>query len=221
MPTKANRAIGSLDYSDPERRKLARNSRTWRCETCGPIRDLLKHPESTTHQACSSSCQSSSSHQCEEAGTSRINLKAGNLPSQSETSGQNGKSDRSDSDGEIRDNSTDSQSSASSNGSDVDSEQSTATTSIMQQQREHNLRDRRAEFGVKKARSLKSDSNNNEQQHTTSQDDDIPDELVQSQSSEQTTPVEARRSYPPLVFVSIFILLFLLIIRRIFITFIL
>lgn len=45
MPTEANRAIGSLDYSDNERRDLARKSRSWCCETCGPIRTLLKQPD--------------------------------------------------------------------------------------------------------------------------------------------------------------------------------
>lgn len=46
MPTKANRAIGSLDFNDVERRKLAIKSRTWSCETCGLIKNLLKEPES-------------------------------------------------------------------------------------------------------------------------------------------------------------------------------
>lgn len=46
MPTKAKRAIGSLNTPDAERRRLAIKSRTWRCETCGLIKDLLKHPDS-------------------------------------------------------------------------------------------------------------------------------------------------------------------------------
>lgn len=41
MPTKANRAIGSLDFPDSERRQLAIKSRSWRCESCGLIKDLL------------------------------------------------------------------------------------------------------------------------------------------------------------------------------------
>lgn len=44
MPTKSNRAIGSLDFSDSERRKLAIKSRSWSCETCGLIKDLLVQP---------------------------------------------------------------------------------------------------------------------------------------------------------------------------------
>ena len=45
MPTKANRAIGSLDFSDSERKTLAIKSRSWRCENCGLIKDLLRHPD--------------------------------------------------------------------------------------------------------------------------------------------------------------------------------
>lgn len=41
MPTKTNRAIGSLDFSDAERRELASKSKSWKCESCGLIKDLL------------------------------------------------------------------------------------------------------------------------------------------------------------------------------------
>lgn len=47
MPTKANRAIGSLDFSDAERKMLAIKSRSWRCENCGLIRNLLRQPDNT------------------------------------------------------------------------------------------------------------------------------------------------------------------------------
>lgn len=51
MPTETNRAIGSLDYSNRERRDLARKSRLWRCETCGPIKDLLNsHNDSSINE---------------------------------------------------------------------------------------------------------------------------------------------------------------------------
>lgn len=42
MPTEANRAVGSLDYSNAERRFLAKKSASWKCDTCGHIKDLLK-----------------------------------------------------------------------------------------------------------------------------------------------------------------------------------
>lgn len=44
MPTETNRAIGSLDFTIKERRNLARKSRFWTCDTCGPIENLLKNP---------------------------------------------------------------------------------------------------------------------------------------------------------------------------------
>lgn len=44
MPTKANGAIGSLNFTDAERRMLAMKSRNWSCEHCGLIRNLLKQP---------------------------------------------------------------------------------------------------------------------------------------------------------------------------------
>lgn len=41
MPTHGNGAIGSLDYTDDERLKLANKSRTVDCDTCGSILNLL------------------------------------------------------------------------------------------------------------------------------------------------------------------------------------
>lgn len=70
MPTKANRAIGSLDFTDVERKKLAIKSRTWRCETCGLIKDLLAQPQDTNKEDSIESVSSS------EAGTSRVNERA-------------------------------------------------------------------------------------------------------------------------------------------------
>jgi hypothetical protein len=37
--------VGALDYSIPERKKLALKSRQWECELCGPIRNILKIEE--------------------------------------------------------------------------------------------------------------------------------------------------------------------------------
>lgn len=44
MPTEGLGAIGSLDYTEEERIKLARQSRSWECRDCGPICKLLKEP---------------------------------------------------------------------------------------------------------------------------------------------------------------------------------
>jgi len=41
MPTHGNGAIGSLDYTDEERKRLALRSRSFICDICGPICDLL------------------------------------------------------------------------------------------------------------------------------------------------------------------------------------
>eukprot|EP00753_Platysulcus_tardus_P000448 PLAT10457.1.p2 GENE.PLAT10457.1~~PLAT10457.1.p2 ORF type:complete len:300 (+),score=109.94 PLAT10457.1:1-900(+) len=41
MPSPGAGAIGALDYTDDERRKLAKRSVTWKCPTCGPIAALL------------------------------------------------------------------------------------------------------------------------------------------------------------------------------------
>lgn len=75
MPTKANGAIGSLDFSDAERKKLAQKSRSWRCETCGLIRDLLVHPSNgSPDQKCSSSNENAvlDNNESSVAGTSRV-----------------------------------------------------------------------------------------------------------------------------------------------------
>lgn len=44
MPTQGLGAIGSLDYTEDERRKLARQSRSWDCPSCGPVCQLLREP---------------------------------------------------------------------------------------------------------------------------------------------------------------------------------
>lgn len=41
LPTPGDGAIGALDYSPEERRRLAKLSQTWSCPTCGPIAKLL------------------------------------------------------------------------------------------------------------------------------------------------------------------------------------
>ncbi|XP_077300696.1 uncharacterized protein LOC143921322 [Arctopsyche grandis] len=47
LPTPAEGTIGSLDYSPAERRSLARRSRLWRCDACGPPDSLLLPPTPT------------------------------------------------------------------------------------------------------------------------------------------------------------------------------
>lgn len=198
MPTKANRAIGSLDFTDAERRKLAKNSKTWRCETCGPIKDLLKHPEQDT-----SNC-TAGAHTC-EASTSRLD---GGIDSQREAT-QDGKSlssDRSDSDGETRVSSSDSQSSTSNNNSDVDV--SPLTRRTVQQQKRQSQKDLCRDAANTRTKDDQLASSENEK--------DSPELLLDG--GEQTTStnlVDGRRSSPSLVFISIFILLFLLILRRV------
>lgn len=44
MPTESHGAVGSLECSDERRRYWAKKSSTWRCETCGLIKDLLVNP---------------------------------------------------------------------------------------------------------------------------------------------------------------------------------
>lgn len=45
LPTPADGAIGALDWSSQERRKLAVKSQTWECPCCGPIKNLLPKPK--------------------------------------------------------------------------------------------------------------------------------------------------------------------------------
>lgn len=54
MPTPGKGAIGSLDYSDAERRDLAIKSQSWKCDSCGLAKNLLKPPSleaSTSEEA--------------------------------------------------------------------------------------------------------------------------------------------------------------------------
>lgn len=50
METKSNGSIGGLDYPKQERKKLAKKSLTFSCETCGKIQELLlaEKPEQTS-----------------------------------------------------------------------------------------------------------------------------------------------------------------------------
>jgi hypothetical protein len=191
MPTKSYRAIGSLDCPDAERRKLAKNSRSWRCETCGPIKDLLKHPEDST-------CNT---NECGSASSSRV---AGH-PHCGEQSDI--KSLSSDSDGENRDSSTDSHgSSTSTNGSDSDGGSSTSGES-------QTGRPKSALNGIEDG-----EQQPDENQSVSSQQidhRDSPETPVANATEQNLSHQDRRRSYPPLVFISISVLLFLLILRRV------
>lgn len=196
MPTKSYRAIGSLDFSDAERKKLAKNSRTWRCETCGLIKDLLKHPEVP-------SCNVS--NECESGSTSRVESR-----SQCDEHSDR-KSLSSDSDGETRDSLTDSQgSSTNTNGSDSDGGSSASGESeARRQQSVDDGKDGRQEH-----------PSEDNPPATISQQSDRQDPsgattLAANASEQNLSQHERRRSYPPLVFISISVLLFLLILRRV------
>ncbi|CAK8688918.1 unnamed protein product [Clavelina lepadiformis] len=49
MPTKGDGAIGALDYTAEERKKLARKSQSFSCTSCGSIQDLLAKSLSENH----------------------------------------------------------------------------------------------------------------------------------------------------------------------------
>lgn len=197
MPTKGNRAIGSLDYSDPERRKLAKQSRTWRCETCGLIKDLLKQPD-----------ENHSDSNC-EASTSRVGNE--NVKTNKTRDVKSSSCDRDDSDVEIRDSLTDSQKSGTSSNiykSDRNSE------SIMYQTKEDSIRlDEELELEEYNQHEIDSnqlvDSGVEEQDSKISSCNNCDEQPIRSLESDE------RRSFPPLVFISIFILLSLLILRRV------
>ncbi|GFQ63953.1 ubiquitin-conjugating enzyme E2 J1 [Trichonephila clavata] len=52
LPTHGNGAIGSLDYTPEERKKLALRSQDWKCQECGYIRGCLKSPGVEKSENC-------------------------------------------------------------------------------------------------------------------------------------------------------------------------
>lgn len=52
LPTHGNGAIGSLDYTPEERKKLALKSQDWKCQECGFIKGCLKSPGVETSENC-------------------------------------------------------------------------------------------------------------------------------------------------------------------------
>lgn len=174
MPTKANRAIGSLDFSDVERRKLAQKSKTWRCDTCGLIKDLLIHPDNLKSEPENQQewSQPSTSRICEESKSESANIK-------NETSNSSNNNEQSDSINNI--------------------EGPETKTSIYDNSSSQRLIDTRI-----------SDPQSADGpilvQHTSG------GQTVQQMSLNEHGP---QRAYPPLVLKSIFLLLSLLILRRV------
>lgn len=176
MPTKANRAIGSLDFSDAERRKLAMKSRTWRCETCGLIKDLLVHPDVAKIEPNNqeeATAESSSSRVQEEPSSSSANLK-------NKKSSNNSDSESSDSINDIE-------------GSEPQS----------------------PIYDTSSERSFGACNNSSPRANGRALEQHPAGEQNVRRLSLDYDIVEPRRAYPPLVLKSIFILLSLLILRRV------
>jgi len=215
MPTKSNRAIGSLEFSDAERRKLAEKSRSWSCKTCGPIRDLLKHPDepnddvrnsqsvastSGHRESSDSDCVATNSKDCLQSSSSPVI--SGNDPS----------------------------------GSEYPQDASQGTTAAIKPETESKISSEiQSRLGADEQDRNSSDDDKTVPRLATGNSGTERDESQESNSEQQTglngsytpacdgsrsnvTPLEIqdnRRAYPTLVYASIFILLFILILRRI------
>lgn len=200
MPTKANRAIGSLDFSDAERRRLAIRSRTWRCESCGLIKDLLRHPSSIA----SSSNETNSNNHC-KPGTSGIN-EVGPSQGGEKYERKSSSTDRSDSD-EDRDSPSDSQKTTSfSNIVNND------TTNQKQQQKDLGLQ---SEHIGNKCLTKRAGHGSDTHSSASSNGDYSQSTTRPTDGSVQNLAADGRRTNSSFVFRSIFILLSLLILRRV------
>lgn len=82
MPTHGAGAIGSLDYSPEERKKLANRSKEWKCSTCGNINCILKPMTEETEES------KRTSQEAKEL-ASQINFQAEKKPGEGK-SGSNG-----------------------------------------------------------------------------------------------------------------------------------
>lgn len=216
MPTKANRAIGSLDFSDTERRKLAIKSRTWRCETCGLIKDLLVHSNNDTSfsgNICSQSMPN-------QPGTSRVSQSTSELDTVDHSDPGdiiNGRNSSSSTSSII--------STSSSSISNTSTPEQDDLFEVEELQSDSNIINSHCDQ-VKKIQqqptletptssgvTLLSHEENQLEQNSNYQ----PLRSTQSQAQSLAThnTVDNQRTYPPLVLKSIFILLILLIVRRI------
>lgn len=202
MPTKGNRAIGSLDFSDSERRKLAAKSRTWRCETCGLIKDLLKHPEDANRASvCPSGSEPGPSTRVEANSTDDQDNRKDRL------------SDRSDSDGEDRDSSSDSQltNNSGNSGSDSESNHGSSSNGETTEAKSTTTTRQQAYSRLSQKNSHSSTSNRRDSSPPT-RGSTIADPVHNLSAMANN---DVRPAYTSFVFRSIFVLLSLLILRRV------
>lgn len=178
MPTKAKGAIGSLDFSDAERRRLAAESRTWRCETCGLIKNLLVHPDSLIERT------DPTIDYC-KAGTSIMRVESNDNESDRQSSRSINSS------GGSRDSSPDSK------GEKQNDYSCTYSTDTQQNS------------------NPPSDTETNQLEIQSSPSHSSNYYHEQDNREDTQNLADRRRSYPPLVLKSIFILLSLLILRRV------
>lgn len=186
MPTQSHGAVGSLECSDERRRFFAKKSRTWRCETCGLIKDLLINPKDSNNV------------QQQKPSTSRICD-----DSASTVQGTQLKSSRCSRGSDSVDNSENSGSSSEQCDSSPDSEQEKSSKHNQNPTVQASQRDS-MDAKALEVQNLNSDLNN--------QVSSPPQHL-----STHTQRVEERIlfvRYPPLVIKSVFVLLSLLILRR-------
>lgn len=190
MPTQSHGAVGSLECSDERRRLLARKSRTWRCEACGLIKDLLIKPKDNTNDQQERPSTSrvggiNSTDNCDET---KFNSSQG-VESDSVKDSENSASDK-------RDSSTDSDKEESSNC---------------------NIKSNCSDVGVKQKESKGTTTISRSQEPVSSLNDSQVSSLPQHLSNRNQRVGERNLlvRYPPLVIKSVFVLLSLLILRRI------
>lgn len=221
MPTPANGAIGSLNFSDTERRKLAISSRTWTCETCGLIKDLLVPPRSNLDDKSkpddsdvSSSRLSALSPDCSNESQERPNNRCYSTDDKCDTISENDGSNNS--------------SGASCSGSSSCSSSNSSISAGCGSDGED--RDKSLESGNSKSESDESKgvesqlnkyeaTNDQENQLDTSSSSSINHMTTYQRRNEIRDLNEHRRAHPPLILRLIFvstIILVSLILRRIF-----
>lgn len=169
MPTKSFKALGSLDFSDSERRKLASESRTWQCETCGLIRDLLKQPKNE------------------------------NIGSDNEDDPNEAQKD----------------------ASEIETDTNNSNDQTVN--RESDIQNESPQRSARPDTQTPQDSSNTEAQNLDVPNSAITNSIQTNQAQDNsptngpsttTNSVQDRRTYPTLVYASIFILLFVLLLRR-------
>lgn len=188
MPTQSHGAVGSLECSDERRRFFAKKSRTWRCETCGLIKDLLINPKDSNNVQQQ---KPSTSRVCDDsASTVQGNTQL--------------KSSRCSRGADSVNNSENSGSSSEQCDSSPDSEQEKSSEKNQNPTVQASPQDSK---GTKELKVQKLNSDHNNQVSSLSQN-----LLTHNQRVEEPIPLVR---YPPLVIKSVFVLLSLLILRRI------